>query len=306
MVWLSSTHCSCTKRTKCSCNWTYLFRFHRKIHEYVLTILLFHYITYCIYFSHTFTNDNWLWPQDRLVVWVPGCTQVRLHVITGTHIYLYINREHSAPQINPAIFPAYKYLQSVHNTVIEAFWRWLLQKLGYNLKDHILRGQNEHFFNPVDPIHMWAFLQILKTLNWSCLTIIIQVFYWIFVPLVQAELDDFQEWWNCHHIRAQPKKEMPSGHVPYHLFSDPNSAGGEDLGIKVGPEVLHGLWNHLEEEEGSRSKHLAFVSAEFSEASSAVSEELNLPALTWENSWNHFAKIVVQLESSYSSKNSIL
>ncbi|KIJ43852.1 hypothetical protein M422DRAFT_60274 [Sphaerobolus stellatus SS14] len=185
-------------------------------------------------------------------------------------------REGAAPQIDSEVFPAHKYIKSVHNTVIEAFWHWLLEKLGYNIKDHILQGQNENIFNPINPIH-------------------IHIFYWIFVPLVQAELNKFQLYWNTHHIRLQPGKQMPSGHVPNHVFSDPASHGGEDLGIKVNPEVVQALRQHLEEEEGSRTKHLPFVSEEFAEAASTVSEELNLPSPSWENSWDIFAKIVTHL-----------
>ncbi|KIJ32674.1 hypothetical protein M422DRAFT_52733 [Sphaerobolus stellatus SS14] len=173
-------------------------------------------------------------------------------------------REGAAPQIDSEVFPAHKYIKSVHNTVIEAFWRWLLEKLGYNI------------FNPINPIH-------------------IHIFYWIFFPLVQAELNEFQLYWNAHRIRLQPGKQMPSGHVPNHVFSDPASHGGEDLGIKVNPEVVQALCQHLEEEEGSRTKHLFFVLEEFTEAASTVSEELNLPSPSWENSWDIFAKIATHL-----------
>jgi hypothetical protein len=38
-----------------------------------------------------------------------------------------------APDIDPAVYPAHKSIKSVHNTIIEAFRRWLHEKLGINL-----------------------------------------------------------------------------------------------------------------------------------------------------------------------------
>ena len=122
-----------------------------------------------------------------------------------------------------------------------------------------------------------------------------QLFYWIFVPLVQVELDNFQLWWNCHHIRPQTDKVMPSRHVPNVLFSDPNSSGGEDLGIKIDLEVLQALKQHLEDEKGSRDQHLSFTSNEFAEIASGARVELGLPPSSWKNSWDHFAKIATHL-----------
>jgi hypothetical protein len=61
-----------------------------------------------------------------------------------------------APDIDPAVYPAHKSIKSVHNTIIEAFWRWLREKLGINLRDHILRGKNEHIFDPNVAFHKFG------------------------------------------------------------------------------------------------------------------------------------------------------
>lgn len=44
-------------------------------------------------------------------------------------------------------------MKSVHNTVIEGFWRWLREKAGGSMKVHLLRGKDEHIFNPNLPFH---------------------------------------------------------------------------------------------------------------------------------------------------------
>jgi hypothetical protein len=56
-----------------------------------------------------------------------------------------------APDIDPEIDRYYAILKSIHNTIIEAFWRWLKEKLGLNLKVVILRG--EHIYNSMVPFH---------------------------------------------------------------------------------------------------------------------------------------------------------
>ncbi|KIK52715.1 hypothetical protein GYMLUDRAFT_64080 [Collybiopsis luxurians FD-317 M1] len=81
-------------------------------------------------------------------------------------------RELLASQIDPETFPPYVAVKSTHNTVIEAIWHWFREKKGKDIKDYLMQGKNEHLFNPNEPFHC-------------------DLFYWIFVPLVQNELDDF-------------------------------------------------------------------------------------------------------------------
>ncbi|KAJ7203250.1 hypothetical protein GGX14DRAFT_317297, partial [Mycena pura] len=117
-----------------------------------------------------------------------------------------------------------------HNTIIEGFWRHLKEKLGLNLKDFLLRGKTEHLFNPHDPLHE-------------------PLFYWIFAPLIQAELDEFAEWWNNHRVRHQHEKIMPSGHVPAHAMQYPELFGALDCQIKVPQQAVDMLREELTREE---------------------------------------------------------
>lgn len=57
------------------------------------------------------------------------------------------------PDVDLQIYPPYMILKSVHNTVIEGFWKWLRDKTGHNLKEHILRGKVDGIFNPNVPWH---------------------------------------------------------------------------------------------------------------------------------------------------------
>lgn len=62
-------------------------------------------------------------------------------------------RDTFAPEIDPGVYPSAAFLKSVHNTVIEAFWRWLREKWGINMREHILRGKNEHIYVSEVPFH---------------------------------------------------------------------------------------------------------------------------------------------------------
>ncbi|KAK6988302.1 hypothetical protein R3P38DRAFT_3409439 [Favolaschia claudopus] len=52
-------------------------------------------------------------------------------------------RDAFAPDIDPGVYPAAAFLKSVHNTVIEAFWRWHHDKRGFKYNQHIIRLQPE-------------------------------------------------------------------------------------------------------------------------------------------------------------------
>ncbi|KAJ7197183.1 hypothetical protein GGX14DRAFT_668406 [Mycena pura] len=98
-------------------------------------------------------------------------------------------------------------------------------KKGLNLKAIVFIGKQEHIFNKNVAFHMWV-------LSFCCILYLIlthgPLFYWIFVPLLQAELDEFCTWWNHHRVRTQKDKTMPSGHVPADVLDHPQNYGGLD------------------------------------------------------------------------------
>ncbi|KAJ7895785.1 hypothetical protein B0H13DRAFT_2234542 [Mycena leptocephala] len=183
-----------------------------------------------------------------------------------------------APDIDLAVYPAHKSIKSVHNTIIEAFWRWLREKLGLNLRDHILRGKNKHIFDPNVAFHK-------------------DLFNWIFPPLVQAELDEFRIWWNQHQIRSQPNKNMPSGHVPADALKYPELYGGINCFIKLPKETIAELRQFLTEEVGPRSEHLDWVDAEFAALAESVRKSLGSPQITLTNNWEIFRKMSAFIEN---------
>ncbi|KAJ7302134.1 hypothetical protein DFH08DRAFT_826880 [Mycena albidolilacea] len=59
-------------------------------------------------------------------------------------------REIYAADIDIDLYPFHVLIKSIHNTVIEGFWRQLKEKLGLNLKDFLLRGKVE-----LDNFKLW-------------------------------------------------------------------------------------------------------------------------------------------------------
>lgn len=66
------------------------------------------------------------------------------------------------PDIDPALYPPFVVLKSVHNVVIEAFWHWLHEKTGRNLKDFILRGKQDGIFQANVNFHWYTSLYTLN------------------------------------------------------------------------------------------------------------------------------------------------
>ncbi|KAF7301184.1 hypothetical protein MIND_00682900 [Mycena indigotica] len=171
-------------------------------------------------------------------------------------------REIFAPNIDPDVYPAHICVKSVHNTVIEAFWRWL---------------KVEHIFSEITVYHR-------------------HLFNWIFPSLVQAELDDFRSYWNSHKIRYQADKIMPSGHVPSDAAEHPQLFGGINCFIKVPVATVEDLRAALSDEVGPREQHLRWVSPEFEQFAQTVYESLGRPDLTLASSWDVFSQMSLEIE----------
>ncbi|KAF4600764.1 hypothetical protein EYR38_005409 [Pleurotus pulmonarius] len=186
-------------------------------------------------------------------------------------------RDMFASEVDQRIYPPLVVLKSVHNTVIEGFWHWLREKMGFSLREHLLRGKSEHRFSPSSVLHH-------------------HLFNWIFPSLVQSALDDFCFWWNHHQIRQQPEKDMPSGHTPIDALKHPKLLGGLDCRIPVPSEVITELRALLTEQVGSRETHMTWVSDDFVAHANDTHRELNLPIITFENSWDIFTRMADAME----------
>ncbi|KAH6893869.1 hypothetical protein BKA70DRAFT_1439932 [Coprinopsis sp. MPI-PUGE-AT-0042] len=173
-----------------------------------------------------------------------------------------------APDIDPDVFPTVMGLASVHNTVIESLWAWLRKTLGHNLKDIILEGKVSRIYLQHRAYHP-------------------SLFYWIFVPLIQAQLNEFQRYWNHHVVRRQHDKHMPSGHVPIDALQfptkyDPNAWHSD---------VLETLERLLVAQLGPREQYFRWYSDDFDEVARAAYNKLGKPQMHLTTAWALFKEI---------------
>ncbi|KAJ7815890.1 hypothetical protein B0H14DRAFT_3111783 [Mycena olivaceomarginata] len=194
------------------------------------------------------------------------------------YAFMSVLRSVYAPDIDPAVYPFHVLIKSVHNTVIEGFWRQFKEKTGLNLKDFMLHGKEQHLFNPHDAMHE-------------------PLFYWVFAPLIQQALDDFVDWWNHHRVRHQHDKIMPSGHVPAHALDYPELFGALDCRIAIPPEAVAELRHQLDEEEGPASKYQTFpgLTPEFNIYATEIYERMGAPALTLAGAWDIFVEMAQEI-----------
>lgn len=61
---------------------------------------------------------------------------------------------------------------------------------------------------------------------------------YIYIPVVQRELDEFREIvWNHNRGRKQGSKVLPTG-VPSHIYHNPEYYGGKECGKAISKEML--------------------------------------------------------------------
>ncbi|KAF9502150.1 hypothetical protein BDN71DRAFT_1343800, partial [Pleurotus eryngii] len=129
-----------------------------------------------------------------------GCIPLQLVMDKGAEIGDMVRAQETlrpkfAPKFSEDKWPSTVQVQSKHNTPIESFWSWQRKGEGFNIKQAILLGKATGLFNPGHQLH-------------------IDLFNWIWPPLVQEQLDIFREYWNNHRISKQKNKLLPSGTSP--------------------------------------------------------------------------------------------
>lgn len=119
------------------------------------------------------------------------------------------------------------------------------------------------------------------------------LFYWIFVPLVQRELDESKLYWNNHKIRRQKNKQMPSGHIPIDVFENPEAYHLEDCRIPVPPNMLTDLREDLTEQVGPRSQYFSWYSDHFDDLAQQTFDALHIgrQGIELENAWTVFKRM---------------
>ncbi|KAI0788957.1 hypothetical protein BC629DRAFT_1440149 [Irpex lacteus] len=134
------------------------------------------------------------------------------------------NRETFAPGLDVETVPNFVALTSINNIPIEGGWHQLRKAIGETLYSHVIKGKTDGLFNPNSDIH-------------------INLFNWIWPPVVQAELDKFRDDWNMRQIRKQANSSFPSGGTPTLFFPAPDNYNGQSAYIKVPKDTVMKLFD---------------------------------------------------------------
>ncbi|KZS89183.1 hypothetical protein SISNIDRAFT_489401 [Sistotremastrum niveocremeum HHB9708] len=165
-------------------------------------------------------------------------------------------------------------LKSTQNTPIEGFWHWLRESIGRTLYLDVTSGHT--VFNSSNPIH-------------------INLFRWLWPPIVQKELDKFAVEWNSHRLRLQRNKALPSGATPISLYMCPEETNGIPLFNPVSPNLIAALRQH--NLPNSRKEAFQWVPDAFDEIAGPVYEAncADILVVTSKNAWTVFQRMVTAL-----------
>lgn len=72
----------------------------------------------------------------------------------------------------------------------------------------------------------------------SCCFVCRNLLAYVYIPVLQKELDTFRVTvWNNHRVRKQKGKELPTG-IPEHIYHCPEQYGGEKCGFPITEQQL--------------------------------------------------------------------
>jgi len=145
------------------------------------------------------------------------------------------------------------------------------------MQEILLAGKSNGLFNPNSPVH-------------------VDLWHWIWPPVVQKRLDYFVDYWNSHRVRSQKKKLMPSGTTPMNIFTTPAKYGGARLSQPVSLECIQELRNNLSE---TREEAFRWVEDDFAAAAEEVYEAVGSPSLSLATGWQVFSMMSPVLETMY-------
>ncbi|KAL0945345.1 hypothetical protein HGRIS_000843 [Hohenbuehelia grisea] len=183
-------------------------------------------------------------------------------------------RAEAAPDFTEAEWPSTVQVQSKKNTPIEGFWRWKRNGEGHSIREAILIGRNNGIYNPNNILH-------------------VNVFNWLWPPLVQHRLDEFCEYWNNHRVSSQKKKLLPSGTSPRQMWTSPESvrADAHDCSVYINLDTVSRLRDGIGGVEG-RAKAFAFVDPEFQALADDALGQLEYPGIDLRTAWDVFVAVV--------------
>ncbi|EDR01177.1 uncharacterized protein LACBIDRAFT_333521 [Laccaria bicolor S238N-H82] len=174
-------------------------------------------------------------------------------------------REQFSPELGVVkIGPAHRFLKSVHNITIERGWGQLHKQWGANVK--IFWEQGVELYDPTVP-KQYDLVQ------------------WLWLRLIQQELDSFVSRSNDHKPRTTPgkSKSLPKGVTPHLAYSFPEKYGATNCLQSIETGIVEGLMKEI-----GGGELVEFVPLAYAAKAEAVYFSLGLGELTLTNIWSVF------------------
>lgn len=115
---------------------------------------------------------------------------------------------------------------------------------------------------------------------------------WLWPTLIQQELDELTQRFNCHATRFDQNKQIPSGVSPDVAYALHAEYDAEDCLQPVDPDIVQGLMDAIGGEDLIR-----FVTVEYADRAQAVFDSLHVPKLTFQNVWEVFSAMLPHLST---------
>ena len=110
---------------------------------------------------------------------------------------------------------------------------------------------------------------------------------WLWPTLIQQELDELKARFNCHKIRYDSAKQLPSGVSPDVAYALYEEYGAQNCLQPVDPDVVQSLMDEIRGEDV-----IQFVSTAYAARAQEIFDSLNVPKITFENVWEIFQKML--------------
>ncbi|KAJ7879979.1 hypothetical protein B0H14DRAFT_2566489 [Mycena olivaceomarginata] len=171
-----------------------------------------------------------------------------------------VMRQQCMPELSLQEAPAFVALKSTDNIPIESSSHLFTNYVGLDLKEIILLGKSQSYFNPAFPLHI---------------------------------LDDFVDYWNDHKIRTQRNKALPSGVSPKFICGFPERFGLTHFGTPAPQDLVDTLHQNIPK---SREECYRWVSDEFEVRVSEIYDHIGAPKLAPTEGWTIFCQMLPHFE----------
>ncbi|KAJ7442920.1 hypothetical protein B0H11DRAFT_1748761, partial [Mycena galericulata] len=161
-------------------------------------------------------------------------------------------------------------LKSTDNIPIESSWHLFTNYVGCDIKQIILLGKANNYFNPALEHH-------------------IDLFNWLWPKIIQRSLDQFVDYWNNHTIRTQRNKLLPSGFSPNYICDFPDKFGLTHFGVPAPQNLVDSLRVNIPK---PRAECYRWVSDEFDVRAREIYQFIGAPNFILTDGWTIFCQML--------------